>query len=638
MRLKTDGSETRCFGRPDFAPYKEGSAPEGFVADASHERGGPSPGVQAGLTSKTHPAKFVALMGWDKKLFSFIRESTNEYAAAKGAGSSDHYPEYKSFSVAEIVCCFGLLLRNGLNPYPQMDKMFEDPAMSFVWGDERARKALPGIGCGGPARRFNQFRSFCHVQSYSPNKKSGQYVWTVTDASSGEFKDIALEAAGPMNKLEPMLSYCRYKWQHGWLPGKMLSLDEMTMGFKGRCAMVTRIKYKKEGDGFQCDCICEDGYCFTFWFRCDRPPTPTPKDVSERDNRCSWLVDQLPGQWYRLFMDNLFTSWKFGEMLAARKCLFAGTCQTADWRGLHSDVIQKAVTGAKELEKARGTLLASVRADGMPENCEVICASYYDENAEKPFHMMTNVVEGIEVIEIKRKCFSTATMKHFYVTILRLSLAHIYNNNMNSVDIADQLRNHYRPDGLWLRNRKWWWSVMLWCLGQAVVNGYMDYKRTCERERSKPMTHLEFQEQVATAWCMTPMLILDESKASAATAKATANQTPAATASSSASAGKERGGYLTPKRLEACAQSYKMNPAMHVVGDVQSYERDDQKGVVQTEEWTPKCQICNKGLCKHSVDKKTVGKRCQIEATMCCTCCNVLVCSGFCWKVLHGYA
>ena len=44
-----------------------------------------------------------------------------------------------------------------------------------------------------------------------------------------------------------------------WLaPGKMLSLDEMTMGFKGRCAMVTRIKYKKEGDGFQCDCICED--------------------------------------------------------------------------------------------------------------------------------------------------------------------------------------------------------------------------------------------------------------------------------------------------------------------------------------------------------------------------------------------
>lgn len=231
--LKTDGSETRCFGRPDFAPYKDGKAPAGFTAEASHERGGPSPAVQADFTSKAHPAKFVAAMGWDKTLFGFIRESTNEYAAAKGAGSSDHYPEYKSFSVAEIVCCFGLLLRNGLNPYPQMDLMFEDPSMSFVWGDERARKALPGLGCGGPARRFNQFRSFCHVQAKDPDG------WKVTDAQTGEFKKQPFLSKGPLNKLEPMLSYCRFKWGKCWLPGKNLSLDEMTMGFKGCCAMVT---------------------------------------------------------------------------------------------------------------------------------------------------------------------------------------------------------------------------------------------------------------------------------------------------------------------------------------------------------------------------------------------------------------
>jgi hypothetical protein len=318
--LKTDGTETRCFGRPDFAPFKDGTAPEGFQAAESNKRGGPRPDARAKYTSKTHPAEFIAGQGFDKKLFTHIRESTNEYAAAKGAGSDDHYPEYKSFSVVEIVCCFGLLLRNGLNPYPQMDQMFEDPSMSFVWGDERARKALPGVGCGGPARRFNQFRSFCHIQTNSPLE------WKVADPATGEFKKINFASAGPMRKLEPMLSYCRFKWGSCWLPGMNLSLDEMTMGFKGRCAMVTRIKYKKEGDadGFQCDCICEDGYCITFWFRCDNPPCPVPKDVSDRDNRCAWLVDQLPGKWYRLFMDNLFTSWKFGEMLAKRQCLFAG--------------------------------------------------------------------------------------------------------------------------------------------------------------------------------------------------------------------------------------------------------------------------------------------------------------------------
>lgn len=588
----------------------------------------------------------MAAQGWDKKLFGHVRESTNQYAAWKGAGSDDHYTEYKPFSVVEIVCCFGLLLRNGVNPYPQMDLMFADPDMSFVWGDRRARKALPGIGCGGPARRFNQFRSFCHIQSVSPLE------WTVTDPVTGEFKKINFTNAGPLIKLEPMLSYCRYKWGKCWLPGKNLSLDEMTMGFKGRSSMVTRIKYKKEGDGFQCDCICEDGYCITFWFRCDNPPVPVPKDVSDRDSRCAWLVDQLPGKWYRLFMDNLFTSWKFGVMLANRQCLFAGTCQTADWRGMHSEVVQKEAKGTGALEKARGTLLASVRADGIAENCEVICASYYDENATKPFHMMTNIVEGVEVIEIKRKCFSTSTMKHFYVTIMRLNIADLYNGNMNSVDIADQLRNNYRPDGLWLRNHKWWWSIMLWCLGQAVTNAYCDYKRVCELEGAKAMTHLAFQVMVAEAWCLSPMIILDEEKASAPTihttpaprAEQSQEKASGAGASRGASSGaqdkesKERGGYLSKERLAEMASSYKLNPGRHQLDEMKSYKREYEGGVVTLTEWTPKCQVCNKGLCTHAIEKGTVGKRCQKSAIMCCTGCNVLVCSAFCWKVLHGYA
>ena len=40
----------------------------------------------------------------------------------------------------------------------------------------------------------------------------------------------------------------------------------------------------------------------------------------------------------------------------------------------------------------------------------------------------------------------------------RLSLADLYNHNMNSVDQADQLRMWYRPDGLWIRQKKLWWN------------------------------------------------------------------------------------------------------------------------------------------------------------------------------------
>ncbi len=63
---------------------------------------------------------------------------------------------------------------------------------------------------------------------------------------------------------------------------------------------------------------------------------------------------------------------------------------------------------------------------------------------------------------------------------------------MNSVDIADQLRNVYRPDGLWMRQRKWWWAIFLWAIGQSLVNGYLVYKRVCELARVKPKSHLQF--------------------------------------------------------------------------------------------------------------------------------------------------
>jgi hypothetical protein len=41
---------------------------------------------------------------------------------------------------------------------------------------------------------------------------------------------------------------------------KFISIDEQMIGFKGKL----QISYKKEGDGFQCDTICCDGYTYSF--------------------------------------------------------------------------------------------------------------------------------------------------------------------------------------------------------------------------------------------------------------------------------------------------------------------------------------------------------------------------------------
>ena len=51
-----------------------------------------------------------------------------------------------------------------------------------------------------------------------------------------------------------------------------LSVDEKTIIFHETSKLKVQIKYKRRGDGFQCDSICANGYTVTFYF-C-YPPAP----------------------------------------------------------------------------------------------------------------------------------------------------------------------------------------------------------------------------------------------------------------------------------------------------------------------------------------------------------------------------
>jgi hypothetical protein len=88
-------------------------------------------------------------------------------------------------------------------------------------------------------------------------------------------------------------------------------------------------------------------------------------------------------------------------------------------------------------------------------------------------------------------------MQTVIMEYLRLNLIDDYNNYMNSVDLADQLRNCYRFNH-WMRNRKWWWAISLWAVGTAATNGYIIYEQSYKEEKSKGGTmpdkwsHLDF--------------------------------------------------------------------------------------------------------------------------------------------------
>ena len=194
-------------------------------------------------------------------------------------------------------------------------------------------------------------------------------------------------------------------------------------------------------------------------------------------------------------------------------------------------------------------------------------------------------------------------------------------------------------------------------MGQAVVNAYVMYKSVCEEEKEKPMSHLAFHVAVATAWCKTPKIVLEYEKPTRAEARATAeaaepeqggvrgerqserraaaaaaSDTPAAaprkesvrsrSKSPAATASPGQKTDMSDAKHEAAKQSYAESPELHCV----------EIPTLTSKEAVPNCQMCGTGR-----GMRKPGMRFQTTAHLRCKQCNLHVCGGGCWQLLHGY-
>ena len=118
---------------------------------------------------------------------------------------------------------------------------------------------------------------------------------------------------------------------------KVLEPSSITLMWDSKATMrinfasLTRRK-KKEGDGFQADCICDEGYTFTFYFR----NQPAPKKYldmgfSPLHSRCMALYDCFMDKYHIVRFDNLYMSGKFslGSLVHPRKVQTEGVTRTS---------------------------------------------------------------------------------------------------------------------------------------------------------------------------------------------------------------------------------------------------------------------------------------------------------------------
>ena len=351
--------------------------------------------------------------------FELMTKWTNAKAILAGAGSTI-YPNWHPFDAKELRQHFGLYVLHGLSPTPRVEYKLRPQRVDWVGGNDFVYHSF----AKNSEKRHKQFKAFlsCVDPLIHPPPRSEEPNWKVRPIIKW------------MNSISPKM------WDFGW----SFAVDEMTMRFKGRHKDKRRITYKAEGDGFQADALCEDGYTYQVYLRNERAPMKYLKQgLSPLHSRTMALFDSLKDDFHQVGMDNLYNSAAFcrAAFNHPRKILCHGVARKAG-RGVPTCVLQEEVKNVNDQRAVRGTVKAAV-LEGDPGCPNLIATSVYDT---KPVHYLSMVSQSIEWIVKEKSVFNVDTNEVETLKFLRLNQINKYNLEMGGVDIADQLRGVYRID------------------------------------------------------------------------------------------------------------------------------------------------------------------------------------------------
>ena len=162
---------------------------------------------------------------------------TNLKAMLSNSGNDGEiYPNWKPFGPAELRKHIAVYFVQGLSPSQTIDMKFKSQGDNDINGNDFITRCL------GPnaVRRHKHFWRFFAVQDPK--------LFTPPNRDRPNFK------------IDPFLDHIKKVSMGAWCLGKMISVEEQTIGFQSRNAMKLRITYRREGDGFQCDALCDSGY------------------------------------------------------------------------------------------------------------------------------------------------------------------------------------------------------------------------------------------------------------------------------------------------------------------------------------------------------------------------------------------
>jgi len=432
------------------------------------EEGHPSKYVRQQHVNSHSPPILFFLLFWPVSLFEDILDWTNAKLRKTKDDKPDAYKDVKEFKLIQILRFFAILIKHGCCPMPGLFRRFLNTATNFFWGDDRDIKVM-----GSNAQKKVQWMRV--FMQFAPSDH-----------------DLSPEQLGdPVRRCRPLLTTILENCLRYWVCGKWLSIDEQTIFFRGNWQHKKRITYKRFGDGFHVDTLCDDGYTFGFMFRCEiMAADPRFPNASQLHLRCLWLLSLLKNYGHRVVFDRFFISYKFivwALTEAANRTLVGGTARKDRIPNCVKVNVPKSKSQREKLRMKIGQ--AAVSQD------DVLAFGLYDQG-DKACYFMGNIRDDIEFIHKERTVWRDGAAA--VITFLRTSVQDVYNFCMNQVDKADQYRQPYRPDASNnMRNRKWTWPVAMWALGVAMVNAYTVYKSLRGKDGLPVMSNADFRQAIA---------------------------------------------------------------------------------------------------------------------------------------------
>lgn len=374
------------------------------------------------------PLDFLSLFLCED-FWNLLTNETNRYAqqflSSQELKPKSRFRDWYDVTISEMKAFLSLHLCMGVVEKPEIDDYWAEFWPAYT----------PGFGKVMPRNRFEIILSFLHF------------------ANNDEYIGKGQPGHDVLFKIRPVIDLIIPRFSEAYGPRKELSLDEMTIAFKGRSALKQYNPRKPSKYGYKAFVLSEacSGYVLR-WFLYTRQDVDEVENVGATHRIVRQLMAPYLGKGHEVYMDSYYTTPAIANELADND---TGLCGTVN-------------SNRREMPRhLRPTNLYLRRGDDpvFMRHGRLLACAWHDT---KRFTMLSSL-HGNSCVKKRMKTKHGESDVH---EINQPACVEKYNCFMGGVDTADQrIKTYLFPH----RSRKWYNRIFNAVLSISVVNSHIIY-------------------------------------------------------------------------------------------------------------------------------------------------------------------